>query len=106
LVTGGVHGYETSGVHGALEFVERYTAAYEGQGNRVRMLLHIDLHETTSTDETEFRPALAAPKKLKAYKTSLTCASFGSKTWKPLHPRNNGAEKSVPPLEAAVGESS
>jgi hypothetical protein len=25
-----------------------------------RFLLHIDLHETTDTDETEFRPALAA----------------------------------------------
>ena len=24
LVTGGVHGYETSGVHGALQFVERH----------------------------------------------------------------------------------
>ena len=27
---------------------------------RGRVLLHIDLHETTDTDETEFRPALAA----------------------------------------------
>src|SRR5262252_1769237 len=24
LVTGGVHGYETSGVHGALQFIERH----------------------------------------------------------------------------------
>lgn len=108
LVTGGVHGYETSGVHGALQFVERHAADYAGRVNllvapcispwayerihrwnrnavdpnrsfradspaqesaalmllvaplRDRVLLHIDLHETTDTDETEFRPALAA----------------------------------------------
>lgn len=108
LVTGGVHGYETSGVHGALEFVERHAGAYEGRINllvapcvspwayeriyrwnpqaidpnrsfredspapesaalmalvaplRGRMLVHIDLHETTDSDESEFRPALAA----------------------------------------------
>ncbi|RZA11112.1 MAG: peptidase, partial [Lysobacteraceae bacterium] len=28
LVTGGVHGYETSGVHGALQFLERHAAGY------------------------------------------------------------------------------
>ena len=28
LVTGGVHGYETSGVHGALQFLEAAAAAY------------------------------------------------------------------------------
>ncbi|GHA09561.1 M14 family metallopeptidase [Oceanisphaera arctica] len=108
LVTGGVHGYETSGVHGALQFVEQHAADYAGRVNllvspcvspwaferihrwnanavdpnrsfrqnspaeesaallqlmapvRERVLLHIDLHETTDTDETEFRPALAA----------------------------------------------
>ena len=106
LVTGGVHGYETSGVHGALEFLERRAAdypvnllavpcvspwAYERihrwnanaidpnrsfkQGSaagesaallrliaplRGQFLLHVDLHETTDTDETEYRPALAA----------------------------------------------
>jgi hypothetical protein len=108
LVTGGVHGYETSGVHGALQFVDRHAADYAGRVNllvapcvspwgyerihrwnpdaldpnrsfragspapesaalmdlvaplRDRMLLHIDLHETTNTDESEFRPALAA----------------------------------------------
>ncbi|WP_370304827.1 M14 family metallopeptidase [Sinimarinibacterium flocculans] len=108
LVTGGVHGYETSGVHGALRFAERHAAAVAGKANllvapcvspwgyetiqrwnvdavdpnrsfvanspapesaalmalvrplRDRVLLHIDLHETTDTDETEFRPALAA----------------------------------------------
>jgi hypothetical protein len=113
LVTGGVHGYETSGVHGALQFVERHMAEYEGRINvlvapcvspwayerihrwnlhavdpnrsfrddalrddsragesaalmrlvaplRDRVLVHIDLHETTDSDESEFRPALAA----------------------------------------------
>jgi hypothetical protein len=108
LVTGGVHGYETSGVHGALQFLERRAGNYAGKINllvapcvspwayerihrwnanaidpnrsfredspaeesaalmrlvsplRGRILMHIDLHETTDTDETEFRPALAA----------------------------------------------
>jgi hypothetical protein len=108
LVTGGVHGYETSGVHGALRFVDRHASAYEGRINllvapcvspwayemihrwnmhaidpnrsfradspvqesdalmrlvaplQTRILAHIDLHETTDTDESEFRPALAA----------------------------------------------
>jgi hypothetical protein len=108
LVTGGVHGYETSGVHGALQFVEHRAADYAERINLLvapcvspwsyerihrwnpdaldpnrsfrensaagesaalmrliaplhgHFLLHIDLHETTDTDETEFRPALAA----------------------------------------------
>ena len=108
LVTGGVHGYETSGVHGALQFVERHAAEHAGRLNllvapcvspwayerihrwnpeaidpnrsfrepspaqecaallrlvaplRERVLMHIDLHETTDSDESEFRPALAA----------------------------------------------
>ncbi|KAA0070687.1 M14 family metallocarboxypeptidase [Rhodanobacter sp. T12-5] len=108
FVTGGVHGYETSGVHGALRFVDEHAASYAGRVNllvapcvspwayerihrwnphaldpnrsfrddspaqesaalmnlvapfRDRMLVHIDLHETTDTDESEFRPALAA----------------------------------------------
>ena len=108
LVTGGVHGYETSGVLGALRFLERHAAAYAGRIDlavapcvspwgletiqrwnpqavdpnrsfhedspaqesaalmawvapfRPRVLVHIDLHETTDTDESEFRPALAA----------------------------------------------
>lgn len=108
LVTGGVHGYETSGVHGALQFVDRHAEAYAGRVNlliapcvspwayervhrwnaraidpnrsfrddspaeesaalmrlvapiRDRVLVHIDLHETTDSDESEFRPALAA----------------------------------------------
>lgn len=108
LVTGGVHGYETSGVHGALQFAERESARYSERANLViapcvspwayeriqrwnahaidpnrsfrddspaeesaalmrlvapfrhQVLMHIDLHETTDTDETEFRPALAA----------------------------------------------
>ncbi|MEO5963296.1 MAG: M14 family metallocarboxypeptidase [Thermomonas sp.] len=108
LVTGGVHGYETSGVHGALQFVEQHAAGYARRVNllvapcvspwgyeriqrwnsdaldpnrcfhadsqaqesvalmqlvaplRDRVLMHIDLHETTDSDESEFRPALAA----------------------------------------------
>jgi len=108
LVTGGVHGYETSGVHGALKFVRENAADFAGRMNllvapcispwayerihrwnadaidpnrsfrenspaqesaalirlvapvRDRVLVHIDLHETTDTDESEFRPALAA----------------------------------------------
>jgi hypothetical protein len=108
LVTGGVHGYETSGVHGALQFLEQRAADYESAINllavpcvspwayerihrwnadaldpnrsfkegstagesaallrlvaplRGRFLLHVDLHETTDSDESEFRPALAA----------------------------------------------
>jgi hypothetical protein len=106
LVTGGVHGYETSGVHGALQFLEERAAnypinllavpcvspwAYERihrwnaeavdpnrsfkEGTSVpeaaallrlvaplrgRFLLHVDLHETTDSDEDEFGPALAA----------------------------------------------
>jgi Succinylglutamate desuccinylase / Aspartoacylase family len=108
LITGGVHGYETSGVHGALQFVEQRAAEYAQRVNLLvapcvspwgyerihrwnanaidpnrsfrenstteeavalmrliaplqgRFLVHIDLHETTDTDESEFRPALAA----------------------------------------------
>ncbi len=106
LVTGGVHGYETSGVHGALQFLEQRAADYpvnllavpcvspwgyerihrwnanaddpnrsfkdggttaEAAGLlrlvaplRGRFLLHVDLHETTDTDESEYRPARAA----------------------------------------------
>jgi hypothetical protein len=108
LVTGGVHGYETSGVHGALQFLDRHAADYAGRVNLVvapcvspwayemihrwnrdtvdpnrsfkadspaqesaalmklvapfrdHVLVHVDLHETTDTDESEFRPALAA----------------------------------------------
>ncbi len=108
LVTGGVHGYETSGVQGALQFLEHHAERYLDRINllvapcvspwgyerihrwnahaidpnrsfrenssaeeaaallrlieplRGRFLLHVDLHETTDTDESEFRPALAA----------------------------------------------
>ena len=108
LVTGGVHGYETSGVHGALLFADQHAATFAGRANlllapcvspwayerihrwnpdaldpnrsfhpespagesaalwalvqplRGRVLMHIDLHETTDSDESEFRPALAA----------------------------------------------
>jgi hypothetical protein len=108
LVTGGVHGYETSGVHGALRFAEEHAADYGARANVLvapcvspwayeriqrwnanaidpnrsfstgsraeeslalmrllaplagRVSMHIDLHETTDSDESEFRPALAA----------------------------------------------
>ena len=108
LVTGGVHGYETSGVMGALAFLEHQAVRYAGRVNllvapcvspwgyerinrwnydaldpnrnfradgparesgclieliapmRGQFLLHIDLHETTDSDESEFMPALAA----------------------------------------------
>ena len=35
LVTGGVHGYETSGVHGALQFLEDRASGYEGSANLI-----------------------------------------------------------------------
>lgn len=108
LVTGGVHGYETSGVQGALAFVKTLGPRYAERFNLlvapcvspwgyevvhrwnpkaidpnrsfvenspseecaalmgwlarlgVEVTMHLDLHETTDTDETEFRPALAA----------------------------------------------
>jgi hypothetical protein len=108
LVTGGVHGYETSGVEGALQFVREHGDDYTGRANILvvpcvspwayerilrwnpdaidpnrnfvvgspaaesaalvdlltplvdAVLVHIDLHETTDSDESEFRPALAA----------------------------------------------
>ncbi len=108
LVTGGVHGYETSGVHGALRFADLHAETYAGRVNLLivpcvspwayevvhrwnpraidpnrsfrkdspaqesaalmrlvahfaeDVLVHVDLHETTDTDESEFRPALAA----------------------------------------------
>ena len=108
LVTGGVHGYETSGVQGAIRFLEtsakdfsklfniiivpcvspwgyetinrwnneaidpnrsfypdspaQESAALMSFVNEldVNIAMHIDLHETTDTDNSEFRPALAA----------------------------------------------
>lgn len=108
LVTGGVHGYETSGVQGAIAFIQEELNALNQQCNivvapcvspwgyetinrwnpdaidpnrsfrdnspspeaaqlmafvknlPVELLMHIDLHETTNTDNSEFRPALAA----------------------------------------------
>ena len=121
LVTGGVHGYEKSGVQGALLFLHSKAEAYSEHFNILvlpcvspwgyetiqrwnaqaidpnrsfnpdgevvagrlfnpepateesravidlldslgveRWLCHVDLHETTDTDETEFRPAKAA----------------------------------------------
>lgn len=108
LVTGGVHGYETSGVLGALQFARHDLVRYSDHFNVVvapcvspwayerihrwnpdavdpnrsftdgttvqeaaalmrfvapladSVMVHLDLHETTDSDETEFRPALAA----------------------------------------------
>lgn len=108
LVTGGVHGYETSGVQGAIRFLETMARDFAAQFNIVvapcvspwgyetvnrwnpyavdpnrsfrkdspseeaaalmkcldglnlDFLAHFDLHETTNTDNSEFRPALAA----------------------------------------------
>ena len=112
LVTGGVHGYETSGVQGALRFLKNEAAnltskyseyfniivapcvspwGYETinrwnpkaidpnrsfyvdspaqesaalmafiQSLDVDILVHVDLHETTDTDNSVFRPALSA----------------------------------------------
>jgi hypothetical protein len=108
LVTGGVHGYETSGVQGALRFADAHAPEYAGKVNlliapcvspwgyeriqrwnfdaldpnrsfrtnspaqesaalmhlveplRGQFAAHIDLHETTDTDESEYRPAVAA----------------------------------------------
>lgn len=108
LVTGGVHGYETSGVQGAIRFAQDRAQEYAQQVNFLitpcispwgyetinrwgpdaidpnrsfsqnspadaaaqvmkkvasvgdNWLMHIDLHETTDSDNAEFRPALAA----------------------------------------------
>ncbi|MCC5880903.1 MAG: M14 family metallocarboxypeptidase [Idiomarina sp.] len=113
LITGGVHGYETSGVHGALKFIQDHFQHYSKDFNiivvpcvspwgyetinrwnvhavdpnrsfkaaslqadsqageaaalmrfveesGIDFLAHIDLHETTDSDNSEFRPALAA----------------------------------------------
>ena len=108
FITGGVHGYETSGVQGAIRFLQTEARNFADQFNFVVMpcvspwayetinrwnpravdpnrsfrpdspseeaaavirhletasidfLAHFDLHETTDTDNTEFRPALAA----------------------------------------------
>eukprot|EP00672_Neobodo_designis_P019066 CAMPEP_0174828250 /NCGR_PEP_ID=MMETSP1114-20130205/1217_1 /TAXON_ID=312471 /ORGANISM="Neobodo designis, Strain CCAP 1951/1" /LENGTH=316 /DNA_ID=CAMNT_0016061963 /DNA_START=54 /DNA_END=1004 /DNA_ORIENTATION=- len=113
VVTGGVHGYETSGIHGALRFVSHHMQSYTGKANVLVLpcvspwgyetinrwtpnavdpnrqftpdaapgcdearqamacvlahaaessgvLMHMDLHETTDTDNSEFTPAKAA----------------------------------------------
>lgn len=107
FITGGVHGYETSGVQGALDFVKQRAAHYQAHFNlliapcispwgyetinrwnakaidpnrsfyanspceesaflfdvmqqaNLDILMHIDLHETTDTDNSVFRPELA-----------------------------------------------
>ena len=106
LITGGVHGYETSGVHGALRFAGSAAHEYHQRFNLLivpcvspwgyetinrwnpnavdpnrsfcqnspapesaalmelvsglAFIMHIDLHETTDSDNSEFRPALGA----------------------------------------------
>jgi hypothetical protein len=108
LITGGVHGYETSGVQGALRFLQHSAKKYSEyfnilvapclspwgyetinrwnpkavdpnrsfhadspsaeaallmdyvQGLNIKLTAHFDLHETTDSDNSEFRPALAA----------------------------------------------
>jgi len=108
LITGGVHGYETSGVHGALSFMKSEAKKYTDRFNFIcapcispwgyetinrwnpkaidpnrsfipkspaeecvfllealsplmnEIFVHFDLHETTDTDDTVFRPAKAA----------------------------------------------
>lgn len=106
LITGGVHGYETSGVQGTLEFLKTKANSYTDEFNiiaapcispwsyetinrwnpsaidpnrsfyknspaqectilmkaiedmNLNIFAHFDLHETTDTDNTVFRPAL------------------------------------------------
>lgn len=104
LISGGVHGYETSGVHGALDFMQTTANEFQDSFNFIcapcispwayetinrwnnktidpnrsfynespseechlflqamkdlKPYAHIDLHETTDTDNTLFRPAL------------------------------------------------
>lgn len=106
LITGGVHGYETSGVHGAIDFMAKAAQKYAESFNficapcispwayetinrwnnwaidpnrsfrpespaeeckffldaivelKVDVFAHFDLHETTDTDNSVFRPAL------------------------------------------------
>ncbi|MDU0353529.1 M14 family metallocarboxypeptidase [Paraglaciecola aquimarina] len=106
LITGGVHGYETSGIFGALRFADSAAQQYHARFNLMIVpcvspwayqtinrwnpnaidpnrsfypnspapesaalmglvkdldfIMHIDLHETTDTDNSEFRPALSA----------------------------------------------
>lgn len=112
IVTGGVHGYETSGAHGALRFAAKHIETYTSKGVNVlvfpcvspwgyetinrwtpeaidpnrqfiatpgceeaalvmkcvreheqqssSVLMHMDLHETTDTDNDVFRPAKSA----------------------------------------------
>ncbi|ASP47338.1 M14 family metallopeptidase [Cognaticolwellia beringensis] len=108
LITGGVHGYETSGVQGAIRFLQTAAQPFQEAFNFVvlpcispwgyetinrwnplsidpnrsfyenspaqeslavmqfmktlglEFMAHIDLHETTDSDNSEFRPALAA----------------------------------------------
>lgn len=108
LITGGVHGYETSGIYGALSFMKNEAKNYTAEFNFIcapclspwsyetinrwnhkaidpnrsfifnspadecelflkavssfldEIYVHFDLHETTETDNSVFRPALAS----------------------------------------------
>lgn len=122
LITGGVHGYETSGVHGAIKFMDTQAENHQHHFNFIAtpcvspwgyetinrwnpnaadpnrsfyknspveesanlmklvatlgdVLVHFYLHETTDTDETEFRPTLSAGMGGRAHVTDVTNAS-------------------------------
>ncbi|MDE1347266.1 M14 family metallopeptidase [Vibrio aestuarianus] len=142
LITGGVHGYETSGVHGALKFLATQAKRYLTHFNIVcapcvspwgyetinrwnpnaldpnrsfyanspaeesanlmalvesigEVLVHIDLHETTDTDESEFRPALAARDGIEYAEDSIPDGFYTV----------GDSENPVPEFQAAVIES-
>ncbi|MGD8170654.1 M14 family metallopeptidase [Vibrio sp. TRT 21S02] len=140
LITGGVHGYETSGVHGALKFAQQHMENYTSHFNFVvapcvspwgyetinrwnplaidpnrsfyanspaeesanlmtlvanlelEVLVHFDLHETTDTDESEFRPALAARDGIKYIEGMIPDGFYTV----------GDSEKPVPEFQAAV----
>eukprot|EP00656_Telonema_subtile_P011742 TRINITY_DN15841_c0_g1_i2.p1 TRINITY_DN15841_c0_g1~~TRINITY_DN15841_c0_g1_i2.p1 ORF type:complete len:265 (-),score=26.58 TRINITY_DN15841_c0_g1_i2:110-904(-) len=120
LITGGTHGYETSGVQGALLFLQSYAVEYSTRFNIIvcpcvspwayeciqrwnpnavdpnrcyipdspseecagvvdlvaklgvdQWLVHLDLHETTDTDDSEFRPAKASRDGLELFEDSI-----------------------------------
>lgn len=130
LVTGGVHGYETSGVQGAIRFAETRMADYladynfvvigcvspwgyetinrwnpnaddpnrnffeDNKGNTISVeesgllrtyleslevdfLAHFDLHETTDTDNSEFRPALSARDAIEQHSWNIPDGFYG-----------------------------
>jgi hypothetical protein len=123
LITGGVHGYETSGVHGALRFAQTKVREYAEDFNFIivpcvspwayetinrwnpfaidpnrsfyadspapeaanlmslldglNILVHIDLHETTDSDNSEFRPALAARDAIEQHSWEIPDGFYG-----------------------------